>query len=132
MTPAGGRRESGSTRRAHAEQVQVVKTFLNAHLRSRLQLQQISFGVHLSPYHLCRIFKGHTGMTLHQYVRRLRLFNLAEQILEQPHARLDVLAREYGFSNHGNFSTAFRQTFGVKPSALRSAGLRQMSKILKA
>lgn len=123
---------SGNTARAHAEQTHQVKTFLNTHVQSPLQLEHISSAVHVSPYHLCRIFKQNMGMTLHQYVKRLRLFNAAERMLEHPAVRLDLLALEYGFSNHGNFSTAFRQTFGIKPSELRGAQLRQMSKNLKA
>jgi AraC family transcriptional regulator len=123
---------SQNTIRAHAGQTHRVKTFLNAHIQAPLQLEQISSAVHLSPYHLCRIFKQNTGMTLHHYVKRLRLFNAAEHMLEHRSTRLDLLALEYGFSNHGNFSTAFRQTFGVNPSELRSAHLRQMSKNLKA
>jgi len=123
---------SSTTLSAHVEQVNLVKAFLNAHVRSSLQIDQISSAVHLSPYHLCRIFKQNTGMTIHQYVRRLRLFNAAEQMLENPMARLDLLALDYGFSNHGNFSTAFRQTFGLNPSELRNSQRRQMSKILKA
>ena len=125
-------RLSRKTQTAHSDQTQAVKTFLNAHVRSRLQLEQIAAGVHLSPYHLCRVFKQNTGLTLHCYLLRLRLFNLAEQMLDEPRARLDLLALEYGFANHGHFSTAFRQTFGVNPSELRSVQLRQMSKILKA
>ena len=124
--------QSSNTLRAHAGQIHLVKTFLNAHIRSNLQLEQITSVVHLSPYHLCRVFKQNTGMTLHQYVKRLRLFNAAEQMLENPTARLDLLALDYGFSNHGNFSTAFRQTFGLNPSELRNSHYRQMSKILKA
>jgi AraC-like DNA-binding protein len=123
---------SPGTLRAHSEQTQHVKMFLNAHIQSPLQLKHISSAVHLSPFHLCRIFKQNTGMTLHQYVKRLRLFNAAEHMLEHPAARLDLLALEYGFSNHGNFSTAFRQVFGINPSELRSTQLRQMSKNLKA
>jgi AraC-like DNA-binding protein len=130
--PRHGRRPSSNTLRAHAQQTQAVKTFLNAHVRSSLQLEQISSALHLSPYHLCRVFKQDTGVTLHQYVKRLRLFNAAEQMLENPKARLDLLALDYGFSNHGNFSTAFRQTFGLNPSELRNLPHRQMSKILKA
>jgi AraC family transcriptional regulator len=130
--PARQNHLSTNTLRAHAEQTQAVMTFLNAHLRSRLQLEQISSAVHLSPFHLCRIFKQNTCMTLNQYVRRLRLFNAAEQILENPKARLDLLALEYGFSNHGNFSTAFRAAFGINPSEFRSVHLREMSKNLKA
>jgi len=123
---------SQNTVRAHAEQTHHVKTFLNAHIHSSLQLEHISSAVNLSPYHLCRIFKQNTGMTLHHYVKRLRLFNAAEHMLQHPATRLDLLALEYGFSNHGNFSTAFRQTFGINPSELRAAHLRQMSKNLKA
>ena len=123
---------SRNTIRAHVEQTQQVKTFLNMHVQLPLQLEDISSAVHLSPFHLCRIFKRYTGMTLHHYVKRLRLFNAAEHMLEHPTARLDLLALEYGFSNHGNFSTAFRQTFEMNPSELRSTQLRQMSKNLKA
>lgn len=126
------RNSSSHTLRAHLEQVQAVKTFLNAHIHSSLQLERIASAVYLSPYHLCRIFKQNTGMTLHLYVKRLRLFNAAEKMLENPRSRLDLLALEYGFSNHGNFSTAFRQTFGMNPSELRGAQLQQMSKNLKA
>jgi len=123
---------SRNTIRAHAEQTHHVKTFLNTHVQSPLQLEHISSAAHLSPFHLCRIFKQNTGMTLHHYVKRLRLFNAAERMLEHPSARLDLLALEFGFSNHGNFSTAFRQTFGLNPSKLRAAQLHQMSKNLKA
>jgi AraC-like DNA-binding protein len=71
-------------------------------------------------------------MTLHQYVKRVRLFNAAEQMLEHPATRLDLLALEYGYSNQGNFSSAFRQIFGMSPSELRGTHIRQMSKNLKA
>ena len=121
-----------STRRAHADQAYAVKVFLNAHLHSPLQLEQIASAVHLSPYHLCRLFKQNTGITIHQYFKRLRLFNAAQEMLEYPQSRLDLLALDYGFSNHGNFSTAFHQTFGLNPSQLRGTQLRQMSKNLKA
>ena len=123
---------SAKTQRVHAEQTDAIKTFLNTHVRSNLQLEQISSAIHLSPFHLCRVFKQNTGLTLHQYVRRLRLFNAAEHMLENPRTRLDLLAFDYGFSNHGNFSTAFRATFGLNPSELRSPHVREMSKILKA
>ena len=126
------RKPSRNTLRAHVEQTYQVKTFLNTHIRSPLQLEHISSAVHLSPFHLCRLFKQQTGMSLHQYVKRLRLFNAAEYMLDHPAKRLDLLAQEYGFSNHGNFSTAFRQVFGINPSELRRAHICQMSKNLKA
>lgn len=124
--PVDGK-ETPGTRRAHHDQMQAVKAFLNANVHAHLQLEQISSAVHLSPFHVCRIFKRYTGMTLHQYTQRLRLFNAAEQMMESPRTRLDLLALEYGFSNHGHFTTSFQRLFGIRPSEFR-----QMSKILKA
>lgn len=125
-------RTSPNTLRVHAEQVHVVKTFLNANVRSNLLLEEISSAVHLSPYHLCRVFKRDTGMTLHQYAHRLRLFNAAERMLENPVTRLDALALDFGFANHGHFSAAFRKMFGISPSEFRDPLYRQLSKILIA
>jgi AraC-like DNA-binding protein len=125
-------RPSPNTLRAHAEQAHAVKTFLNANVHSNLRLEDISSAVHLLPYHLCRVFKRETGMTLHQYARRLRLFNAAERMLENPVTRLDALALDFGFANHGHFSVAFRQMFGIAPSDFRDARFREMSRILKA
>jgi AraC-like DNA-binding protein len=125
-------RSSPSALRVHAEQAHAVKTFLNANVRSNLRLEEISSAVHLSPYHLCRVFKRETGMTLHQYAHRLRLFNAAERMLENPVTRLDALALDFGFANHGHFSVAFRQMFGIAPSDFRDARFREMSRILKA
>lgn len=123
---------SANVLRTYAEQALAVKTFLNTNIRSRPQLEHISSAVHLSPYHLCRVFKHEVGMSIHQYVKRLRLFNAAERMLENPVTHLDVVALDFGFANHGHFSVAFRQMFGITPSDFRHARFRQMSKILKA
>lgn len=123
---------SASALRDRAEQVRAVKTFLNANVGSNLQLEDISSAVHLSPYHLCRVFKREVGMTIHQYVNRLRLFNAAERMVDNPVTRLDALALDFGFANHGHFSVAFRKLFGINPSEFRDPRFRQMSRILKA
>jgi AraC-like DNA-binding protein len=126
------RNNSASARRDRAEQVLAVKTFLNANVGSNLLLEDISSAVHLSPYHLCRVFKREAGMTIHQYVNRLRLFNAAERMVENPVTRLDALALDFGFANHGHFSVAFRKLFGINPSEFRDPRFRQLSKILEA
>jgi len=125
------RSSSPNTLLVHAEQIRTVKTFINANISLNLQLEDISSAVHLSPYHLCRVFKREVGMTIHQYIKRLRLFNAAEWMAENPVTRLDILALDCGFSNHGHFSTAFRQAFGINPSDFRDGRFRELSKNLK-
>lgn len=124
------RKESASAMSDRAEQVSAVKTFLNANVGANLQLENISSAVHLSPFHLCRVFKREVGMTIHQYVNRLRLFNAAERMVENPVTRLDVLALDFGFANHGHFTTAFRKLFGINPSEFRGSSFRQMRSVL--
>jgi len=81
------------------------------------------------------VFKRETGYTINQYLLYLRLLATAERMVEQPTTDLTTIAFDYGFASHSHLSAAFRQMFGVSPSAFRRAAngrsLRQMSKILK-
>lgn len=126
-TGMGRRRSSPATLRQHTDLVEAVKVLLNARYPENLLLEEIAASVYASPYHLCRTFKQVTGMSIHQYQKRLRLFNALELLSQEPGSRLDRLALDLGFSHHSHFATAFRQAFGFSPS-----DLRQMSKILQA
>jgi AraC-like DNA-binding protein len=72
---------------------------------------------------LQQLFREHFDCTPMQYVRRQRL-RLALQRLEQPLVgdTITSVARDFGYSQVGNFSVEFRRQFGYSPSAvLRSA-----------
>lgn len=124
------------TAREHADLAQTVQLILNAHFRERLLLSDIAAQAYSSPYHLCRVFKDQTGLTIHQYRQRLRLLHAAERIAEDPQENFDQLALDLGFANHSHFTTAFGKTFHISPSDFRRSAtshrLRKMSKILKA
>ncbi|MGK9164746.1 helix-turn-helix transcriptional regulator [Inquilinus limosus] len=88
-----------------------------------------------SPFHLARLFRRETGMTIRQYRLRLRLAVALEELADGA-ADLSGLAVRMGFSDHSHMTGSFRKIFGTTPSALREAlrgpGLRQMSKFLQA
>jgi AraC family transcriptional regulator len=124
-----------ATAREHRDLVQRVKLILNAHFNEKLLLDQIASLAYSSPFHLSRVFKRHTGLTIHQYRQRLRLVNAAERMAENPDEGLDRIALDYGFANHSHFTTAFGKTFHLPPSDFRASAtshqLQWMSKILK-
>jgi len=66
-----------------------------------------------SAFHLCRVFRAATGMSLHQYRTELRL----RASLERLEQGLDVtrVALDLGFSSHSHFTAAFRKRFGRAP-----------------
>jgi len=83
--------------------------------------------VDVSPFHLCRLFRRETGVTLHQYLLDLRL-RLSLERLSEGQPDLSRLALEVGFSSHSHFSSAFRRRLGVSPSFARRelAGMRAL------
>ena len=131
-----GRPRSARTDRAHRDVTEAAKEALARRFNHRLSLDEISDTVHVSPFHLCRIFRRHTGFSLHQYLSQLRLRSSLEALAEGE-ADLTRLALRLGYSSHAHFTFAFRQAFGTSPSQVRcgSAARRladQMSRNLKA
>ena len=74
-------------------------------------------GVH--PDHLGRSFKHHYGMSVHDFVRRLRVQWSCWAMLEDPGRRLGDLAIAAGFSDQSHFTREFRRIRGVSPGAFR-------------
>ena len=73
----------------------------------------------LSPYHFLRIFEQVTGLTPHQYVRRLRLAEAAVRLSSGDEKALDI-AIDCGFNDASNFSRAFRAEVGMTPRDFRT------------
>ncbi len=112
------RQHRPDTNRAHADLVDNAKVWLATRYRDVLALDCIARAIATSPYHLCRIFRQQTGMTLSRYIHRLR-FNEAVERLAAGEHDLTRLALHLGFSSHSHFSTAFQREFHRPPSAVR-------------
>ena len=121
--------------KARAEAVEAVKSILSSRFQEGIRLDDLAREVGVSTYHLARVFKAGTGLTLHAYLNQLRLRASLERLTER-RTDLSELALDLGFSSHSHFTDAFRRAFGASPSVIRRAAaardLREMSKILEA
>jgi AraC family transcriptional regulator len=118
--PRGFTSESGrsETRRIHREQAHRACLFLSAQYAEELSLAGIAAAVFTSTFHLARLFKRATGLSLHQYRNRLRLRAALDRIVAGERD-LTNLALELGFSSHSHLTDMFHRAFGLSPSECR-------------
>jgi AraC-like DNA-binding protein len=110
-----------ATAARHRELVEAACAELLRSVRSNASVSDIARSIGTSAYHLCRVFIGCTGRTLHEHRTELRL-RLALEQLEDPAAgnNLSAIAHDLGFCSHSHFVSVMRRYAGVTPSAVRA------------
>jgi len=128
------KRGRASTRATHAETAHRARAFLASHFTEQASLDDVARAAHASPYHLARLFRRESGLTIHQYRHGLRLRAALARIADGER-NLSGLALELGFSSHSHLSDAFRLAFGMSPAECRKSlnvrRYREMSKNLE-
>lgn len=112
------RRPSPAQARFHRESVDEVRRVLATSPHLPHGLEGLAAGVCMSPFHLCRIFKRHTGLPVHRYLERLRLRQALSFVLDSTDRMISIAAR-CGFCSEAHLSNAFLREFGHRPSRLR-------------
>lgn len=97
-----------------------VEDALRARFAERLSTDEIAAiaGVHKA--HLVADFRKRYGVTIGDYVRRLRI-DFAKRALDESNTTLAQIAAEAGFYDQGHFSRSFKQQTGLTPLQYRSA-----------
>jgi len=92
--------------------------FIAAHYAERLTVGAVANAVNLSASHLAHVFPETTGLTVMDYVTRLRV-NIARRFLLETSDPLDKIAARVGFGDASNFSRTFKGIDGIAPGRFR-------------
>jgi AraC-like DNA-binding protein len=106
--------------KSSAKRVATIRHHLLEHWAERLTLAELARVAGCSVWHLCSIFRAEVGLSVHAYIKRLRLRHALE-FIDNDEANLTRLALECGFSSHSHFTSAFKREFGTTPSSMRLA-----------
>ena len=109
--------------------VDAIQKVLVTSFEQNISLEQLATQLNYSPFHLCRLFRKHTGRSIHQYLTQLRLRTSLEYVT-QTNTDLTSLALRLGFASHSHFTESFRKTFGTPPSELRNTSRQGMRQLL--
>jgi len=72
----------------------------------------------MAPHHLHRTFRAANGVTLHQWIVRLRL-DEAKRLVQETDMPISHVCHRVGYSSLPSFTTLFRAHFGRPPAAFR-------------
>jgi AraC-like DNA-binding protein len=109
-----------ATAEGHRRCVDAARLHLGHRLTEPLRVPSVAASVGVSPFHLCRIFKACSGVSIHRYLTQLRL-RLALEGVADTSPSLMRLAIDLGFSSHSHFSFLFGREYGIPPTAFRRA-----------
>jgi AraC-like DNA-binding protein len=76
--------------------------------------------VHVSRFYFCKLFKKATGMTLTEYVSRVRI-ERAKTLLVDPTMRISEVVFAAGFGSIPRFNSVFKRYVGMPPTEYREA-----------
>lgn len=93
---------------------------VDANLRVRASLDEISRGFGLSPSHFARKFQQSTGLSLNRFMNRRRI-GLSLALLKTGREPLAKLSLELGFSSQSHFTRVFSDLTGLSPHRFRRA-----------
>lgn len=88
------------------------------HNDEALTLRFLSRRLGYSEFYTTRKFKEISGLQFRDYLRHRKLAFALKELRDSEKSILDI-AFDYGFSSHEAFTRAFKNTYGVTPSAYR-------------
>ncbi len=116
-------RQDFHTKRGAPLWLRQVKGLLHDSFREPISLNQVARTAGVHPSHVAREFNRAYGVTIGEYMRKLRVESIAQQ-LAQPgtgSASLADLALDAGFSSQAHMSAVFKRVIGMTPSEYRRA-----------
>lgn len=88
-------------------------SYINDNLSNDIKLDDIANHMFLSKYHICRVFKEHTGITVNKYITNKRI-KLVQDLYAKGYSLTDACSKA-GFSGYSSFYKAYINETGKSP-----------------
>lgn len=105
------------------DRIEAIQEHLRTHLTANLSVVDLARQAGLSPSHFSALFKAAAGISVTEYVKRLRCSRARELLITTDGAISDV-AEAVGYADAYYFSRQFRSVTGVSPREFRKRSRR--------
>lgn len=98
--------------------LQTVQNYIQENYRKKITNTELAALVGYHEYHLNRLFLSSTGLTLHEYLLKVRLTQ-AYALITNTNLPLQTISEQTGFTAYPHFSNSFRTVYGLSPTQCR-------------
>lgn len=98
--------------------LEAVMNYVKNNYASAISLEDAAAVVALNPEYFCRFFKKYVGLTFLEYVNRVRLTHVYDDLIHTDLSITDILERN-GCTNYKLFIRNFKSTYGCTPLQMR-------------
>ncbi len=92
--------------------------YITKNYKQQLTIDDICQVANLSKYYFCKIFKEHTGISVHKYLNEFRV-NKSKELLSYSKLSINAIAVEVGFNNALTYIRCFKTSMDMTPSEYR-------------
>ena len=97
--------------------VHQAREYLGERYAENVSLEELASHVHLSRFHLLRVFKAEVGLPPHAYLNNVRIMH-AKELLSAGTPIADV-AQQTGFADQSHLTRQFKRVVGITPGQYR-------------
>ena len=100
--------------RPRDERVVEMLRYIDGHIQEEITAESLAEHFFLSKYHMMRLFRENTGLTIHSYVTDRRLMN-ARELMSQGLGATEACYKA-GFNSYCTFCRTYNKRFGMSPT----------------
>ena len=95
-----------------------LRAYIGENHAEPIGLRETARLMHISPFHLCKVFKGAIGLTFTDYLARVRTEAVKDMLLDDE-LRISEAAFAAGFQSLSQFNRVFQRITGESPRVYR-------------
>ena len=100
------------------KRVNLIHEFLMKNYQNEIDLKEVAEIVHMAPASVCRFFKSSTGLTIFEYLNKIKIDYSCQLLLNTDMNIVDI-SYDCGFNNLSHFNKQFRKFIGNTPTLFR-------------
>jgi AraC-like DNA-binding protein len=100
------------------KRVNLIHEFLMKNYQNEIDLKEVAEIVHMAPASVCRFFKSSTGLTIFEYLNKIKI-DYSCQLLMNSDMNIVDISYDCGFNNLSHFNKQFKKFNGTTPTQFR-------------